>query len=183
MERGRAVQAGATALVVAVLLTACGPEDVDQGTREAVDGAASAGVKPDVKPAGAGTIDMVITGDLPRTELRESITDTFGEHCRLGRTPPFTGGRGADVVKSTVAMGNEPAVALKVWSPRQAEAGELQGDPQVIVELDLETAFVTTLPAGAVEGSTLRLDLDLPGVDAHAGKTAHVAGTVTCAAG
>ncbi|MCW3813077.1 hypothetical protein ONA91_01210 [Micromonospora sp. DR5-3] len=180
MRRGRAVRAGVAAIAVAVLLTACGPEDVDPGTREAVDAAASAGVEPGVRPAGAGAIELVITGDLPRTELRGSISDTYGEHCRLGRTPPFVGGRGADVVKSKVASGGSPAVTLKVWSPRQAEAGELQGDPQVIVEVDLDTAFVAPLPAGAVDGSSLRLDLDLPGVQAYAGKTAHVVATVTC---
>jgi hypothetical protein len=174
------VRAGVAAVAVAVPLTACGPEDVDQGTREAVDAAASAGVEPDVRPRGAGTIDLLITGDLPRTELRGSITDTYGEHCRLGRTPPFVGGRGADVVKSKVASGGVPAVALKVWTPRQAEAGELQGDPQVIVEVNLDTAFVAPLPAGAVDGSSLRLDLDLPGVQTYAGKTAHVVATVTC---
>ncbi|WP_143194227.1 hypothetical protein [Micromonospora sp. CB01531] len=182
MRRGRALRAGVAVVAVAVLLTACGPEDVDPGAREAVDAAASAGVEPDVRPTGAGTIDLMITGDLPRTELRGSITDTYGEHCRLGRTPPFVGGRGADVVKAKVASGGDPAVALKVWTPRQAEAGELQGDPQVIVEVNLDTAFVAPLPAGAVDGSALRLDLDLPGVDAYAGKTAHVVASVTCPA-
>ena len=181
MKRSSSVRAGLAAVAVAALVTACGPEDVDPGTRKAVDAAASAGL-PDVAPADAGTIDLVITGDLPRTELHGSITDTYGEHCRLGRTPPFTGGRGADVVKSKVASGGNPAVALAVWTPRQAEAGELQGGPQVIVEVDLDTAFVAPLPAGAVDGRTLRLDLDLPGVQAYAGKTAHVVATVACPA-
>ncbi|MFG1950587.1 hypothetical protein [Micromonospora sp. NPDC048830] len=182
MERNSALRAVIVALAAVGLVAGCGPDDLDPGTRDAVDAVASAGAEVDLG-GGGGTIDLVITGDLPRTEWTGGITDTYGEHCRLGRTPPFEGGSGADVVKSKAASGERPAVALNVWSPRQAEAGELQGPPQVIVEVNLDTAFTAPLPAGAVNGATLRLDLALAGVNAYAGKTAHVAGTVTCAAG